>query len=65
MKALANPATTRTNFGAALDLVAPSAVYAGTPVDMVLRAFTEGTFELRGGAGRTVDAMIAAADSGM
>lgn len=60
---LAEPGPTRTNFGAALDLTEPSAVYAGTPVDIVLRAFTDGSFELRGDAGRTVDAMIAAADS--
>jgi NAD(P)-dependent dehydrogenase (short-subunit alcohol dehydrogenase family) len=60
---LAEPGPTRTNFGGALDTTEPSETYRDTPVGAVLRGFSDGSIAIRGDAGRTVDAMIAAADA--
>jgi hypothetical protein len=38
-------------------------IYRDTPADTVRRAIAEGSFVVKGDAGRTVDAMISAADS--
>jgi hypothetical protein len=38
-------------------------IYKDTPAAAVRRAFSEGSFAVKGDAGRTVDAMVSAADS--
>ena len=60
---IAEPGPTVTNFGASL--VSPTAmdVYDDTPVGVIRRTRDEGNFVLKGDAGRTVDAIIVAADS--
>lgn len=60
---IAEPGPTATNFAAGLVHGEPMQVYADTPAGAVRRALSEGTFEVKGDAGRTVDAMIVAADS--
>ncbi|WP_136068665.1 SDR family oxidoreductase [Modicisalibacter radicis] len=59
---LAEPGPTATNFAAALAHAEPMDAYAGTPSGDVRRALTDGSFMIKGDAGRTVAAMIAAAD---
>ncbi|MBW7971251.1 SDR family oxidoreductase [Bradyrhizobium sp. BR 10289] len=60
---MAEPGPTATNFGAGIVLAPPIAAYDDTPAGAVRRAVSERTFEVKGDAGRSVDAMIAAADS--
>ncbi len=59
---IAQPGPTATNFGAGLDRAEPMEIYDSTPAGDVRRAIADGSFEIKGDAGRTVDAMIAAAD---
>lgn len=59
---IAEPGPTATNFSANRDNATPMPEYEATPAGDVRRAITEGSFAIRGDAGRTVDAMIAAAD---
>ncbi|KAA0012997.1 SDR family oxidoreductase [Billgrantia pellis] len=60
---LVEPGPTATDFVAGLMRGTPMAVYDATPAGDVRRALAEGSFEIRGDAARTVDAMIAAADA--
>lgn len=60
---IAEPGPTATNFGAGIVMAPPIAAYEDTPAGAVRRAVSERTFEIKGDAGRSVDAMIAAADS--
>ncbi|RZN14586.1 SDR family oxidoreductase [Bradyrhizobium sp. Leo121] len=60
---IAEPGPTATNFGAGLVRPAPMDVYEDTPAGAVRRAIDSGSFALKGDAGRTAAAMIAAADS--
>jgi NAD(P)-dependent dehydrogenase (short-subunit alcohol dehydrogenase family) len=60
---IAEPGPTATNFGAGIVMAPPIAAYEATPAGAVRRAVSERTFEIRGDAGRTVDALIVAADS--
>jgi NAD(P)-dependent dehydrogenase (short-subunit alcohol dehydrogenase family) len=60
---IAEPGPTGTNFGAGLVRPDPMDIYEDTPAGIVRRAIDGGNFVLKGDAGRTVDAMIAAADS--
>lgn len=60
---IAEPGPTATDFGAGLVHGKPMEVYADTPAGAVRRALRERTFEVKGDAGRTVEAMMAAADS--
>lgn len=60
---IAEPGPTGTNFGANLVRPASMAVYEDTPAGEVRRAVDSGSFEIKGDAVRTVEAMIAAADS--
>ena len=60
---IVEPGPTGTNFGAGLVRGKPKAAYDGTPAGEVRRAITDGSFAIRGDAGRSVDAMIAAADA--
>lgn len=60
---IAEPGPTATNFGASVVLAPPMADYDATPAGAVRRAIASGQFEIKGDAGRTVAAMIAAADS--
>jgi NAD(P)-dependent dehydrogenase (short-subunit alcohol dehydrogenase family) len=60
---IAEPGPTATNFGAGIVMAPPIVAYEGTPAGAVRRAVKERTFEIKGDAGRTVSALIAAADS--
>ncbi|AJK47052.1 SDR family oxidoreductase [Burkholderia plantarii] len=60
---IVEPGPTSTQFGAGLDHAAPMPDYDATPAGEVRRAIASGTFAIRGDAGRTVAAMIAAADA--
>ncbi|MGY3606657.1 MULTISPECIES: SDR family oxidoreductase [unclassified Bradyrhizobium] len=60
---IAEPGPTATNFGAGLVRPAPMDVYEDTPAGAVRRAIDSGSFALKGDAGRTAAAIIAAADS--
>jgi NAD(P)-dependent dehydrogenase (short-subunit alcohol dehydrogenase family) len=60
---IAEPGPTGTNFGANLVRAKPMDAYDETPAGAVRRAITEGSFEIRGDAARTVAAIISAADS--
>lgn len=60
---IVEPGPTATGFAGALDRAAPMAAYDATPAGEVRRAVSGGGFEIRGDAGRTVDAMIRVADS--
>jgi NAD(P)-dependent dehydrogenase (short-subunit alcohol dehydrogenase family) len=60
---IAEPGPTGTNFGANLDVAEASASYEQTPAGAVRRAISDGSFEIKGDAARTVDAIIAAARS--
>lgn len=61
---IAEPGPTGTNFAAGLDHAPTMDCYEDTPAGEVRRAVASGAFAIRGDAGKTVDAMIAAADSG-
>lgn len=60
---IAEPGPTGTNFGAALDRAEPSEIYEKPPAGEVRRAIGRGEFMIRGDAGNTVNAIIAAADA--
>lgn len=60
---IAEPGPTATNFGANLVHATPMAAYDQTPADAVRRAISDGSFEIKGDAARTVDAIISAAES--
>lgn len=60
---LAEPGPTATNFAAGLMRATPTDVYDDTPAGAVRKALDSGDFAIKGDAGRTVDAMISAADS--
>jgi NAD(P)-dependent dehydrogenase (short-subunit alcohol dehydrogenase family) len=60
---IAEPGPTVTNFGASLVCPPPMDIYDDTPVGVIRQRRDEGDFALKGDAGRTVDAMIVAADS--
>ena len=60
---IAEPGPTATNFGAGIDLATAIAAYADTPAGAVRRMVEERAVEIKGDAGRTVRAIIAAADS--
>ena len=60
---IAEPGPTATNFGAGIDLAPAVAAYADTPAGAIRRMVEERAFEAKGDAGRTVHAIIAAADS--
>ena len=60
---IAEPGPTGTNFGTNLVVADATKAYAETPAEDMRRAFREGSFVIKGDASRTVDAMIAAADS--
>ncbi|KXF75277.1 short-chain dehydrogenase [Paramesorhizobium deserti] len=60
---IAEPGPTGTNFGANLVCAKPMDAYDETPAGAVRRAISEGSFEIKGDAARTVSAIIAAAES--
>ncbi|MBX5023968.1 SDR family oxidoreductase [Rhizobium lentis] len=60
---IAEPGPTGTNFGANLVRAKPMDAYDETPAGAVRRAITDGSFEIKGDAGRTVSAIISAAES--
>lgn len=60
---IAEPGPTPTDFGANLVRAATLAAYDETPAGAVRRAITEGSFEIKGDAARTVAAIISAAES--
>ncbi|MCM2292561.1 SDR family oxidoreductase [Allorhizobium sp. BGMRC 0089] len=59
---IAEPGPTATNFGANVVSPAPMEIYEETPAGAIRRAISGGSFAIRGQAGRTAEAMIAAAD---
>jgi NAD(P)-dependent dehydrogenase (short-subunit alcohol dehydrogenase family) len=59
---IAEPGPTATNFGAGLVHADPMTEYDSTPAGEVRRAISSGSFVLKGDAGRSAAAMIAAAD---
>lgn len=60
---LVEPGPTGTRFADSLDRTEPLPDYEDTPAGEVRRALASGAFTIKGDAARTVDAMIAAADS--
>lgn len=60
---IAEPGPTGTNFGANLDLAEASPAYEETPAGTVRQAISDGSFEIKGDAARTVATIIAAAQS--
>ncbi|MDR6659349.1 NAD(P)-dependent dehydrogenase (short-subunit alcohol dehydrogenase family) [Tardiphaga robiniae] len=60
---IAEPGPTGTNFGANLDRATPMDAYEDTPAGAVRRAISDGSFEIKGDAARTVAAIISAAQS--
>ncbi len=60
---IAEPGPTGTNFGVNLVCATPMDVYDDTPAGAVRRAITQGSFEIKGHAARTVAAIISAAES--
>lgn len=60
---IAEPGPTGTNFGANLVRATPMDAYDETPAGAVRRAITEGNFEIKGDAARTVAAIISSANS--
>ena len=60
---IVEPGPTSTQFGAGLDHAAPMPEYDDTPAGEVRRAVASNSFAIRGDAGKTVAAMIVAADS--
>ena len=60
---IAEPGPTGTNFGANLVRATPMDAYDETPAGAVRRAITEGSFEIKGDAARTVSAILSAAES--
>jgi NAD(P)-dependent dehydrogenase (short-subunit alcohol dehydrogenase family) len=60
---IVEPGPTATNFGAGLVRASPTDIYKDTAAGAVRQSIAEGRFGVKGDAGRTVDAMISAADS--
>ncbi|WLS00138.1 SDR family oxidoreductase [Shinella sumterensis] len=60
---IAEPGPTGTNFGANLVCADPMTAYDETPAGAVRRAISDGSFEIRGDAARTVAAILSAAAS--
>lgn len=60
---IAEPGPTGTNFAAGLDHAPTLDCYEDTPAGDVRRAVASGAFAIRGDAGKTVDAIISAADA--
>ncbi|MCQ9616075.1 SDR family oxidoreductase [Paenalcaligenes niemegkensis] len=60
---IVEPGPTGTNFVEGLDRAQPMSCYEDTSAGELRRAIASGAFAIRGDAGRTVDAMIAAADA--
>ncbi len=60
---LVEPGPTGTRFADGLDRAQPLPCYEDTSAGEVRRALTSGDFEIKGDAGRTIDALIVAADS--
>lgn len=60
---IAEPGPTGTKFGANLVRAKPMDAYDETPAGTVRRAITEGSFEIKGDAARTVSAILSAAES--
>ncbi|SOE98263.1 NADP-dependent 3-hydroxy acid dehydrogenase YdfG [Burkholderia sp. OK233] len=60
---IVEPGPTSTQFGAGLDHAVPMPEYDDTPAGDVRRAIASNSFAIRGDAGKTVAAMIVAADS--
>ncbi|MBY5728009.1 SDR family oxidoreductase [Rhizobium leguminosarum] len=60
---IAEPGPTGTNFGANLVRAKPMDAYDETPAGAVRRAISDGSFEIKGDAARTVAAIISAAES--
>lgn len=60
---IAEPGPTGTNFGANLVQATPIDIYDETPAGGVRRAISDGSFEIKGDAARTVSAIISAAES--
>lgn len=60
---IAEPGPTGTNFGANLVRAEPMDAYEETPAGVVRRAISDGSFEIKGDAARTVAAIISAAES--
>ena len=60
---IVEPGPTSTQFGAGLDHAVPMPEYDDTPAGNVRRAIASNSFAIRGDAGKTVAAMIVAADS--
>lgn len=60
---IVEPGPTGTNFAEGLDRAPPMPCYEDTPAGQVRRAIASGAFAIKGDAAKTVDAMIAAADS--
>lgn len=60
---IVEPGPTATKFGAGLDYAEPMPAYDDTPAGAMRKAVATGGFAIRGDAGKTVDAMIAAADA--
>ncbi|QYA15945.1 SDR family oxidoreductase [Rhizobium sp. AB2/73] len=60
---IAEPGPTNTNFGANLVHADPMDIYDDTPAGSVRRAITDGSFQIKGDAARTVAAILSAAES--
>jgi NAD(P)-dependent dehydrogenase (short-subunit alcohol dehydrogenase family) len=60
---IAQPGPTLTGFAQGLDHAVPMEAYDETPAGQVRRAVSSGSFEIRGDADRTADAIIQVADS--
>lgn len=60
---LVEPGPTATSFKAGLDHATPMAAYDATPAGEMRRGLSTGSFAVLGDAGRTVDAIIDAADA--
>lgn len=59
---LVEPGPTRTNFGASLVSSGSTDAYENTPVADLRRAFSEGSFDIKGDPGKMVEAMIASVE---
>lgn len=59
---LVEPGPTQTNFGASLISSEPADTYKDTPVGELRRAFSEGSFDIKGDPNKMVEAMIASVE---
>lgn len=60
---IAEPGPTDTHFASSLNIAVPMACYENTPAGEVRRGLAEGSIAINGDAEKTVDAIIAAADT--